>query len=124
MDAVNVMNFILNHPKRERVFKGYNFADIFSSITECLTHGGLMVMNSSEGNAIAGIFGGIPNPLNKHLHIKFMLVNTKEKNVVRNMLRYLNNIFPDYTITAYRRERLKTYNNRTRLLKHLSHLSY
>jgi len=115
----NLVNFIITHPRRDKVCPNWTIANIADEINEALEAGGLCVITSPT-RVVQGICAAIPNHNEKSLHVSIILTHDNATNVARQMLNVFNQHFNGYTLHAYRRGKKITYTNTPRLLKLLN----
>ena len=114
-----IVNFIITHPRRNRVCVNWTIANIADKLNESLAAGGLCVITTPQG-VIEGICAAIPNHNCKTLHVSIILTHDNSTNVARQMLNVFYQHFNGYTIEAYRRGKKIRYTNTTRLMSLLT----
>lgn len=103
--------------------RGWTKNEIENEIVNVLESGCLCCDCDPITDEIYGVVICYPDKQNMLLHIKAMIVKKNISGIVYRILQRFYELFPNYTIQAYRKQILKQYKNTHRLCKLLEIIS-
>ena len=113
----DILDFVLAN-RRGKAFKGFSPFDIMSTISDAASVNGLGMVED-EGGKLSAIAVCFPydTSKNKFLHVHTVL--TTKSGDLKHLLRLLMLRFPDFILTARRRDKFVKYINTPRLIEKL-----
>lgn len=107
----DLVNYVTNHPKRNKVFPNWTTESLAIEIFRAYKSDTLRWC-STEGGILCGIIFGYPNYDTKTLHIQGVLADNKTV-MARFMMHFVKKFGAEWKLSGTRRGKLKIFKTKT-----------
>lgn len=103
---MDVYDYIIKHPAREKVFPEYTNDEILVSVYESILSGCLLYILDNEGKII-GLALGRQHNVRNEMHVKALFADNLK--IVKQLVARFKQIWPNFVLVANRRYGLKDF---------------